>query len=102
MRERRILLHEKLVNICPNVYFQPPSSIKIKYPAIIYSYTDTESIHADNRNYLNFPNVTLTLIENYPEPDLVFKVLDNISGTKHTQSYVLNGLNYSIVELYLK
>ena len=31
-----------------NVYFQPPESVKMKYPAIVYALDDIENVHADN------------------------------------------------------
>ena len=34
-----------------NVYFQPPSSINLKYPCIIYNLSRTNAIRADNRIY---------------------------------------------------
>ena len=34
-----------------NVYFQPPESVKMKYPAIVYALDDIENVHADNGVY---------------------------------------------------
>ena len=35
-----------------NVYFQPPESIKLKYPAIVYSRSDIQNEHADDSVYI--------------------------------------------------
>lgn len=35
-----------------HVYFQPPESVKLKYPCIVYSLDPTYTRHADNKNYI--------------------------------------------------
>lgn len=35
-----------------NVYFQPPESVKLKYPCIIYGLSKLPIKHADDRPYL--------------------------------------------------
>lgn len=35
-----------------NVYYQPPETIKLKYPCIVYSLDPTYTAQADNRNYI--------------------------------------------------
>ena len=31
-----------------NVYFQPPESVKMNYPAIVYALDDIDNVQADN------------------------------------------------------
>ena len=53
---RRLKLHNALCDIlsCPNkgpecrAYFQPPSSVKMKYPAIVYALDDIENTFAND------------------------------------------------------
>ena len=53
---RRLMLHELLCESlgCPNrgrecrVYFQPPSTVKMKYPAIVYALDDIENTFAND------------------------------------------------------
>lgn len=49
----RLILEEKLRGILgnDNVYFQPPSSIKLHYPCIIFELTRTNVARADNTAY---------------------------------------------------
>ena len=35
-----------------NVYFQPPASVKLKYPCIIYELTNTDVRRADNKTFV--------------------------------------------------
>lgn len=49
---RRKTLSDKFHEICPNVYFQPPESINLRYPCIIYSLNTITADYADNRPYI--------------------------------------------------
>ena len=50
----RLQLQGKLESLLgsENVYFQPPETIKLRYPCIVYSLDPTYTRHADNRNYI--------------------------------------------------
>ena len=49
----RLMLHEKLVELVgnQNVYFQPPASVKLSYPCVIYSIGNGDAKHANNKVY---------------------------------------------------
>lgn len=51
--DNRLKLQSKLESLLGsgNVYFQPPETIKLKYPCIVYSLDPTYTAQADNRNY---------------------------------------------------
>ena len=44
MAKDRLILHDELITLLgsSNVYFQPPTSIKMNYPCIIYKLDDVE------------------------------------------------------------
>ena len=50
----RLKLQEELEEILgsKNVYFQPPASVKLKYPCIIYELTNTDVKRADNKTFV--------------------------------------------------
>lgn len=50
----RLLLQEKLEEILgsDHVYYQPPETIKLRYPCIVYSLDPTYTAKADNKNYI--------------------------------------------------
>ena len=60
----RLALHDKLVELLGNnnVYYQPPESLKMGYPAIRYSKSDIESRYADGMNYSNFTRYEIVVI----------------------------------------
>ena len=49
----RLDLHEKLVEILGsrNVYFQPPATVKMQYPCIIYKRNVMDAAYANNSKY---------------------------------------------------
>ena len=54
-----------------NVYFQPPESVKMKYPAIVYTLDDIENVHADNRVYSSHRHYSVTVIDYDPDLSLI-------------------------------
>ena len=59
----RLKLHEELVEVLGSryVYFQPPESIKMNYPAIVYERYDIPNRSANNDIYLQSVKYTNVL-----------------------------------------
>lgn len=72
----RLKLQELLEGIIGNrnVYFQPPESMKINYPAIIYSRDDIGNIFADDSVYRQNRTYKITVIDYDPDSEIVEKV----------------------------
>lgn len=45
------------------VYFQPPATVQMVYPCIIFEQAPEWSVHADNRPYAHKDRYTLTVID---------------------------------------
>lgn len=99
----RTTLHEKFVEILGsrNVYFQPPSTLKIKYPCIIYYLDDTNTKHANNKPYDITKGYSITLVDEDPDSEIVDKLLE-LPLCKFTGSYATEGLNHYKFSLYNK
>lgn len=82
-----------------NVYYQPPESLKMKYPAIRYSRSDIESKHADNMKYSNFDRYEIIVIDNLPDNAVIKKILD-LPYSSFERHYTSNNLNHDIINLY--
>lgn len=82
-----------------NVYFQPPSSVHIKYPAIVYSRSDIDNKHANNAVYLSDIKYQVTVIDEDPDSEIVAKVaqLPKCSFSKH---YASDNLNHDVFTIY--
>lgn len=100
-KDRRFELHEKLVEILGtrNVYFQPPESIKIIYPAIIYERYDIPIKHADDKTYLRSCKYRITIIDQDPDSLIVDKMslFDHCRFVKH---FTTSGLNHDVFNLF--
>lgn len=53
----------------PAVYFQPPPTVRMVYPCIVYSLDQYRGIKADNKNYLIHDRYSVTVVD--PNPDSV-------------------------------
>lgn len=95
----RLELHELLLGFCNNVYFQPPSSVMMKYPAIRYSRNSIENTHADNIVYKQNTSYTITVIDYDPDSELAYR-LSTIPGIRHNRSYQSDNLNHDTFTLY--
>ena len=57
-----------------NVYFQPPATIRMRYPCIVYEQAVNDVKYADNRVYLLTHRYTLTFISQDPDSDIPDKI----------------------------
>lgn len=82
-----------------NVYYQPPASVYMKYPAIVYSRKAIENVYADNEVYTQHNAYDLTVIDADPESEIVEKIskLPMCSFDRH---YTADNLNHYVFTLY--
>ena len=99
--DRRLSLQEILVNILGsnNVYFQPPETIRLQYPCIIYERSDIDKKYADNRAYISMVRYSLTLITRSPESGLVKEILE-LPDCSYDRYYAADTLNHDVFTLY--
>lgn len=76
-----------------NVYFQPPSSISLRYPAIKYSLNDVNLTFANNSAYHIAKSYEVTLIDKNPDSEFVDKIL-HIPCCRFDRFYVVDNLNH--------
>lgn len=98
--DRRLMLHEMLCKILGsrNVYFQPPESIQMKYPAIRYSLGNIDSKHANNNPYIKSRTYEITLIDRNPDSVIVDKIA-SIPTCRFDRHYISNNLNHFVFTL---
>ena len=82
-----------------NVYFQPPMSVKLNYPAIVYAIKDVETTFADNRAYLKAPSYEVTLIDKNPDNVFIEAILD-IPYCTFDRHYKADNLNHYVFTLF--
>ena len=58
-----------------NVYYQPPESIKMEYPAIMYSKSDIQSRFANGSAYSLLSSYEIIVIDRKPDNPVIDKLL---------------------------
>ena len=82
-----------------NVYFQPPSTVRMKYPAIKYSLSDIKNTKADNLSYLQGNAYMLTYITYDPDDDMI-KAISNLPMCSFDQFYASDNLNHYVYTIF--
>lgn len=93
----QILLESILGN--RNVYYQPPSSIRMSYPAIVYSRNNIDNYHADNSIYKQEKSYNIIVIDEDPDSDIVNKI-SKLPKCRFNSHYVSDNLNHDSFTLY--
>ena len=98
----RLDLHEELVELLGsrNVYFQPPESIKLNYPCIVYFISDISKRNADNRLYSSAIEYEVIVIDPDPDSEIPMKILTHFPMCRFDRSYISDNLNHSALTLY--
>lgn len=98
--ERRLKLDEELRSFIPHVYFQPPESIKLKYPCVIYEQSNGKSTFADNWPYLFQKKYSVTVIDPDPDTPLVAAMATHFQTITMDRAYTADNLNHYAFTLY--
>lgn len=100
-QRQRMDLHKILCDLLgsDNVYYQPPPSIKMKYPCIVYSLSYINSMYADNSNYVDSKRYDITLIDRDPDSEYIDKLKD-LPMCSFDRSYAVDGLHHTVYRLY--
>lgn len=98
----RLKLHEQLVQILGtrNVYFQPPESINLNYPCIIYERDNINTNFADNKPYFSRDRYNVTVIDKDPDSSISERLLGNFSLCGFSRHYISDNLNHNTFILY--
>ena len=98
----RLTMHNRLLGVLgsSNVYFQPPETAKIRYPAIIYNLSDYYHRQADNFNYINNERYTVTYIHKDPDIDLTKEMFNSFSMCRFDRRYVKDNLYHDVYSVY--
>lgn len=82
-----------------NVYFQPPESTKIKYPAFIYNLSNIRTNKADNIKYKLMNEYTGMYITDDPD-DPVIQELLSLPYTSFDRSYISENLYHNVYSIF--
>lgn len=83
----------------PNVYFNPPESVKMKYDAIKYKKTRIQSRYANDTLYSKMNCYEIIVISRTPEHPVIDKLL-RLPYCSHNTSYRADNLYHDVFTLY--
>lgn len=83
-----------------HVYFQPPESLKLKYPCIVYERSDEMNRFADNKKYSRFKRYDITVIYHNPDSDLPDKIAE-IDTAVFERTFISNNLYHDTYRIYI-
>lgn len=82
-----------------NVYYQPPASVRMNYPAIVYSRSNIENRHADDDVYTQAYFYEVIVIDEDPDSEVVENI-SKLPGCRFDRHYTSDNLNHDVFTLY--
>lgn len=95
----RLSLHQILKTFTDNVYFQPPTNIKLSYPCIIYKRDSADTKFANDKPYNHKLRYMVTVIDRDPDSDIPNKVA-SMPMSLFNRFYTADNLNHDVYNVY--
>jgi hypothetical protein len=95
----RLELHNILISITPYVYFQPPESVRLTYPCIIYNINSEKSLYADDYMYGNTMRYNITVIDKNPESDIPNQIR-TLQMCSFDRKFTKDNLHHTVFNIY--
>jgi len=98
----RLMLHSELCVILGSdkVYYQPPSTVKMSYPCIIYFVATDKPKYADNAIYNNLKRYTITVVDRNPDSAIPDNLRNALRYCTFDRTYVADNLNHFVFSIY--
>ena len=99
---KRLQLHTELKELMGSdeVYFQPPETIKMTYPAAVYKTVRPDVKFASNFAYFIRKHYEIEIINRDPDEDYIYKMLARFNYCSFERHFVLNNLHHWVFSLY--
>lgn len=97
----RLELQSKLEELLGehHVYYQPPTSINMEYPAIRYSKSRINADKANNSIYKKTTKYEITVIDRMPDNPVIDKILE-LPYSSYDRLYKSDNLYHDVLTLY--
>lgn len=82
-----------------NVYFQPPETVRMSYPCIVYQRNDEVNQFADNRPYMHDKQYILTVIDKNPDSAILDKIAE-LPRSHYDRHFTADNLNHDVFTIY--
>lgn len=97
----RIAVHNRLVELLgsDNVYFQPPTNVRLNYPCVIYKKSGFSTEYANSRIYAEKTKYLVTLIGTEPDSP----ILNNLANEPYStfdRHYIADSLHHDVYLIF--
>ena len=83
-----------------NVFYQPPATVQLSYPCIIYALDDMHTLRADNVNYLITPTYEVTIVSRNANNPFIKKMLLDIPTARFHRRFTADSLYHDVLSIY--
>ena len=97
----RIELQDELEKLLgsKNVYYQPPESVKMDYPSIVYRRSNIDNNFADDLVYRQSYFYELIVIDKNPDSEIV-EAVSKLPTCRYDRHYTADNLNHDVFTIY--
>lgn len=81
-----------------HLYYQPPESVRMKYPAIVYKRNQIQNRFADNQVYLQTDEYQITVVDKDPDSPLVRRI-SRLPRCRHIRHFTSENLNHDVFNI---
>jgi hypothetical protein len=98
---QRLELQALLINLLgsENVYFQPPPSVSMQYPCIVYNRDNINMIYADNNAYKTKIRYQVTVIDSNPDSH-IHERIGTLPLCSYDRFFTADNLNHDVYNLF--
>ena len=98
--DHRLQLHNLLLSIGgPNVYYQGPGNLSMKYPAIKYELNKIENDHANDVVYNQNKSYTLTVMSLMVDDNITDQI-SKLPKCKFDRRFISDGIYHNVFNIY--
>ena len=102
MANTRLDLQKVLLDLVGSpikVYFQPPSTVKMTYPCVVYSRSNATTKSADNIPYLRMKRYQVTVIDADPD-SIIPEKIEALPMCTFDRQFTADNLYHDVFSLY--
>jgi len=96
---RRLDLQTLLKTFVPNVYFQPPPTVEMTYPCIVYRRDSDYTVYADDLPYHRRKRYLVTVIDRDPDSPIPDQIAD-LPLCSFDRFFTADNLNHDVFNLF--
>lgn len=96
---QRLELHQILLAMTSNVYFQPPTNVRLQYPCIVYHRDFADTKFADDEPYNYTKRYQITIIDQDPDSEIPDKVAA-LPMSLFNRFFTADDLNHDVFNVY--